>query len=904
MKAKKKYIDIRVKLLGLAIIPVILVALILGYYLIKTRIDDVHASLIKKGELITKNFAPAVEFGLFTQNTELLNLLSQPILLDTEVISVSIFDQNENIILNTYSKNYSENFVEWNDDEISTFRSSVISTRLISDEFGEAVQDENSRVMGWVEVKMSHQALNQREMEIIETSILLLVAALLVCIFVAIRIGVRVSNPILSLTKMVGAIGQGNLEIRAEENASGELGSLQIGINAMAETIQASHGRMQDEIEVSTIALRHTVKALEEKNTELESAKFELEEAVKAKSDFLAKMSHEIRTPLNAVIGFTRLVEKSSNKREQEEYTRTIKHAGSQLLTVIDDILSFSKLEEADVQFQHTPFDLRDSLEDMLSMFSPLARAKELQLILLIDLDVPGVLIGDSLRINQVLSNLINNALKFTSSGTVTIRVSLKYEAEDHIVRFVVSDTGIGIEPEKKKLLFKAFSQIDTNLSRQYEGAGLGLAISKRIIELMDGCIGVDSTSQRGSNFWFEIPCEVGYEEKEAAAKYLTGYNALLYDRSPTSRLSIRNHFLSWQVNLYLAKNSQELYERIADETLTFDFVVISLGYENSSREEVESLLQEVNKKFSKKVLLLVCSNYRNLKKLFSERQDILVLEKPIRKHKLRERAVEFFDMNASSARMDNVVSHFVDARKVGHELPVLVAEDNEFNSILISAMLEERGFQVTCRSNGKEILNLLPEKKFVLFFIDIHMPDMDGYELALKCRREKLIADDVPVIAFTADIMLKQIDSLSDYGFSDVLYKPISNESLDRLLAKWVKSDEKNDCKLNVIDTVDMRQRLYDDIKSRIGYLKQYVDQLNSEKYHEQIHQLEGLLGYYQLTSLLFILKEIKHAVIERDSNELALKITQLESELGMLELKQQELSESAALHAQARES
>ncbi len=903
MKVNKRYIDIRAKLLGLAIVPVILLAIILGYYLIKTRIDDVNASLMNKGELITKNFAPAVEFGLFTQNTELLELLSQPILHDSEVISVTIYDQNESLVLNTYSQNHSPESVETFGNELTTFRSSVVSTRLLPIGVGDDQSiEKNSRVMGWVEVKMSHHSLNQRQLEIIETSVVLVAAILLVCIFVAIRIGIRVSTPILSLTRMVESIGKGDYEVRTDENASGELGSLQVGINAMAEIIQASHGRMKDEIEVSTIALRHTINALEEKNTELEHAKYELEDAVHAKSEFLAKMSHEIRTPLNAVIGFTRLIEKTKNKHELEEYTRTIKHAGSQLLTVIDDILSFSKLEKADVQFQNTPFDLRDCLEDMLSMFSPLARAKELQLVLLIDLDVPSTLIGDSLRINQVLSNLISNALKFTSHGAVTVKVSLiGNEKAKPIIRFVVNDTGIGIQLEKEKLLFKAFSQLDANLSRQYEGAGLGLAISKRIIELMGGRIGVESTYQKGSNFWFELPCQVGYEAKGITGKSLAGYSVLLFDLYPASRLAIRNYFLSWQVNLYVAKNCSELHERLSDATLYFDLVVVSLGYEDSSTEQVEFILEEIKKYNVKYSLILVCSNYQKLKKNYSIRRDVMVLEKPIRKHKLYERIVEFFNISSSSE--SNSEKKYLSIKKEStRELPVLVAEDNEFNSILISAMLEERGYQVTCCSNGKEILNLLPNKKFILFFIDIHMPDMDGYELALKCRREKLIEDDVPVIAFTADIMLRQIDSLSDYGFNDVLYKPISNESLGRLLDKWVYTtpDEMDKSGfLNILDSTDMQKRLHDDIMSKVKYLKEYSVSLDADEARDCIHQLEGLLGYYQFTGLLFTLKEIKQAISENDKDNVILKLDQLETEVLLLKQEKDELIEETISRA-----
>ena len=483
-----------------------------------------------------------------------------------------------------------------------------------------------------------------------------------------------------------------------------------------------------------------------------------------------------------------------------------------------------------------------------------------------------------------MLSNLINNALKFTTAGSVTVRVTLRKEQNDEaFIRFLVNDTGIGIQPEEKKFLFKAFSQLDTNFSRQYEGAGLGLAISKRIIELMHGRIGVESLHSKGASFWFEIPCKTGYEAHGFPGAALVDRSVLLFDLQPMSRLAIRNYFLSWQADLYLAKSEQELYERLADKTLKFDLVVISLGYEATSHKSVEKILQNVSSQYRGKVILLVFSNYQNLKNLYVFRGDVMILEKPIRKHKLFERIMGFLNISSNKQQLQKKWDIPGVAKSSVKELPVLVAEDNEFNAILISAMLEERGYKVICRSSGKEILSLLPDKKIILFLIDIHMPDMDGYELVSKCRREKLISDKVPVIAFTADIMLRKIDSLRGYGFNDVLYKPVSNENLDRLLSKWIehKPDIVNNTQQStMLNSFDLKQKLNDDIRHKIIYLKKNINSLEAADVAEQIHQLEGLLGYFQFNHLLLILNELKQAILDKDRNNTHLKLELLESE------------------------
>ena len=278
------------------------------------------------------------------------------------------------------------------------------------------------------------------------------------------------------------------------------------GINRMAETLQNAREELQHSIDQATEDVRQNLETIEIQNIELDLARKEALEASRIKSEFLANMSHEIRTPLNGILGFTHLLQKSELTPRQLDYLGTIEKSADNLLGIINEILDFSKIEAGKLVLDSVPFNLRDLLQDTLTILAPAAHAKQLELVSLVYRDTPLALVGDPLRLKQILTNLISNAIKFTREGTIVARAMIEDEQEDSVqLRISVQDTGIGLSSQDVRTLFQAFSQADNSLSRQPGGTGLGLVISKRLIEQMGGEIGVDSTPGEGSEFWISL---------------------------------------------------------------------------------------------------------------------------------------------------------------------------------------------------------------------------------------------------------------------------------------------------------------------------------------------------------------------------------------------------------------
>ena len=390
----------------------------------------------------------------------------------------------------------------------------------------------------------------------ISSVIMLTTGAAALSLIIASWMGRGIVRPILQLRDAVDGILRGEPGTRIEPTTGGELEALERGFNEMSEAMERSQSRLQNEINVATRRLYHTIEALEHQNRELELARQRALAASREKANFLANMSHEIRTPINAILGYTTLLGKSGLTSEQHEHARTISCASRQLLRVIDDILSLSKLESGTVQLEQTAFDLRGILEDVLSMMAPEARDKQLELVLAIDSDVPVKVRGDPVRIGQVLTNLLSNAIKFTECGGVTVQVLLNRLVENRAeMEIRVTDTGIGIEPQVLDRIFGSFQQADASISRRYGGTGLGLAIVSRLVKLWGGEIGVTSEPQKGSTFWFRFSGEVAELPGERETEPLfAGRKVLLYDDNPAALRAVRNLMLSWHSRVYVAR--------------------------------------------------------------------------------------------------------------------------------------------------------------------------------------------------------------------------------------------------------------------------------------------------------------------------------------------------------------
>lgn len=772
--------SLRARMMILILAPTVLIGLLLSIFFVVHRYNDLQRQLEDAGASIIEPLAVSSEYGMNLQNRESIGqLISVLHRRHSDIVrAISVYDDHNRLFVTSNfhldpsqmqlpaGAPFPRRLSVDRHGDIMILRTPIISESYSPDESIIADAKNTKNMLGYVALELDLKSVRlQQYKEIFISSVMMLF-----CIGIALIFGWRlmrdVTGPIRNMVNTVDRIRRGQLDSRVEGFMLGELDMLKNGINSMAMSLAAYHEEMQHNIDQATSDLRETLEQMEIQNVELDLAKKRAQEAARIKSEFLANMSHELRTPLNGVIGFTRLTLKTELNPTQRDHLNTIERSANNLLAIINDVLDFSKLEAGKLILESIPFPLRNTLDEVVTLLAHSSHDKGLELTLNIKNDVPDNVIGDPLRLQQVITNLVGNAIKFTESGNIDILVEKRALSNTKVqIEVQIRDTGIGIPERDQSRLFQAFRQADASISRRHGGTGLGLVITQKLVNEMGGDISFHSQPNRGSTFWFHInidgpstACLAGkrlaYVEPNATAAQCT--LDLLSDTpvevvySPTFSALPLTHYdiMILSVPVTFREPLTMQHERLAKAASMTDFLLLALP----------------------------CHAQINAEKL-KQGGAAACLLKPLTSTRLLPALTEYCQLNHHAEPL------LMDASKIA--MTVMAVDDNPANLKLIGALLEDKVQHVELCDSGHQAVDRAKQMQFDLILMDIQMPDMDGIR-ACELIHQLPHQQQTPVIAVTAHAMAGQKEKLLSAGMNDYLAKPIEEEKLHNLLLRY----------------------------------------------------------------------------------------------------------------------
>ncbi|NOR68254.1 MAG: response regulator, partial [Methylomarinum sp.] len=859
---------IQFRLLLLSIIPPLLVVSALAYYFIHSHFVDLENALKEKGRITTNQLAISSIYGVFSANSEVLNEITSALLRETDIVSIQIFDALGGTLAKSEQKPLPST------EELIFFQHSV-TIHSFSKENKESIAllleqgpSQTIKTIGSVRVALSLENTHKKQKTYLINSLLLIFMGITCSILITIWLSRTISRPIISLTKTANALANGNMNARANYCNTAEIGQLVQSFNSMAETVQQTQSHLLNQVDIAVSELNKTLIHLEDKNKSLEKTTQLAVSQNKTKSQFIAHISHEIRTPMNGILGFIELLTNSALSLQQLDQAQLIKTSATNLLTIVNEILDYSSLETGNFKVNISTFNFREIIENCASIITPISG--NVQVIIDIDNTIPCHITSDPNRLQQIITNLLGNANKFTQQGHIILRCR-KHTA--HSLFISVSDTGIGIHQNKINNLFQPFKQLNEYTIDNKLGTGLGLTISKNIIQRLKGSIGVCSRYKTGSTFWINLPVKLSAPEattlkhqyfivvdsfelrRKAFVKQLVFLGYTVLDVPSLDQLN-NQKVTPCDLLFYAKKDTSKLSESLSEKIRSF-VIGPTIYITHSSLTKANCLSLPCRSSHLKSIIKNQLSPILDL--------PILTSQPP---HKQR-----------------NTVSIFI-------------ADDNEINRLLLQSQLKDYCNNITLAIDGKSALTYLQKYKYDLILLDLQMPFYSGLELIKIIKQANALNHDSPVIAITAHAQSHQRKKLIKAGFDECLIKPILMDQLEEILSLWLpESNLKNtDTSINNNDYVpallqrtsqntvlalNIFNKLFTELPEQSLLIDQALKAHNLHLAQEITHKLHGSVSFCGFSDIQQLAYNLEVCFPENDSQLIQFNFEQLKNKI-----------------------